>query len=361
MLPIPLMTTTADGAVLDANGAAAELLGMGAGELRRTPVFDLMAGEAERSGRSLLGLASRGDAVEGTLTIRSRGGADVICQVTLVPGSRPAQPCGGRAECVRWLLRPMPADVVGEAPIHETYLAAVTALCGIGVTDGELRGLLRRVAELAGDGVPGADAASVVVGNPAEPELVATSSTLAQGGDGAQHLAASGPTFAAYRTGRVVGTRDLFGDPGFVALARSASAEARSCLALPVPLEDGGTGAVLTLYARRRGSLAAGTTTEAARPFVTAVGALIRDARLVAGMVAEREQLHEALRYRSVIERAKGMIMMSRDCDADAAFSVLVRMSNAANRKLRDIAEEFVTTGRPPAGREAPARPVTPS
>ena len=235
------------------------------------------------------------------------------------------------------------------------FRRAVTGLGALAVADGDLRTLLRRVAELACEGVPGVDAASVAVGDPAEPELLATSSSLAQSGDGVQYLTGGGPTFDAYRSGRVAVTGDLCGDPRYPALARSAPGDVRSAVALPVPDPgaDGGAVGVVTLYARGRDALDAPGTAEAAAPFVAAAGALVRDARLVAALVAERDQLQDGLRHRAPIEQAKGMIMATRGCGPDEAFRVLVRLSNVANRKLRDVAREYVEGGGPPPPSDA--------
>jgi hypothetical protein len=255
------------------------------------------------------------------------------------------------------------------------FRRAVTDLCGLGVAGGDLRTLLRRVAELASDGIPGVDAASVVVGDPAEPQLLATSSTLAQSGDGLQHLAGGGPTFEAFRSGQVAATGDLRGGTRHGALLRGGPADVRSCVALPVAVAGGTSGdtsgdtsdtapghtarhtaGVVTLYARGREALDAQATGEAAGPFVAAAGALVRDAHVFAGLVAERDQLQEGLRYRAPIEQAKGMIMATRGCDPDEAFRVLVRLSNVANRKLRDVAQDYVANGGPPPGRAGGTR-----
>ena len=48
------------------------------------------------------------------------------------------------------------------------------------------------------------------------------------------------------------------------------------------------------------------------------------------------------MRSRAVIEQAKGILMAVHRCDPDEAFRHLVRMSQSANRKLRDVAEETV-------------------
>jgi AmiR/NasT family two-component response regulator len=58
------------------------------------------------------------------------------------------------------------------------------------------------------------------------------------------------------------------------------------------------------------------------------------------GQVAE--QLQVAMQSRAVIEQAKGILMGQRRCSAEEAFNALVLLSQAANRKLRDVAQELV-------------------
>jgi hypothetical protein len=55
----------------------------------------------------------------------------------------------------------------------------------------------------------------------------------------------------------------------------------------------------------------------------------------------EVDQLRIALESRAVIEQAKGIVMATVRCDADAAFALLVEQSQHENRKLRDIAREL--------------------
>ena len=63
--------------------------------------------------------------------------------------------------------------------------------------------------------------------------------------------------------------------------------------------------------------------------------------------IAERELagLKTAMKTRAVIEQAKGMVMLTLKIDADAAFDVLVRRSQASHRKLVEVAKEVVATG----------------
>jgi AmiR/NasT family two-component response regulator len=62
-------------------------------------------------------------------------------------------------------------------------------------------------------------------------------------------------------------------------------------------------------------------------------------------MNSDREliaQLEEAVEHRTVIGKALGILMERFDLDDDDAFNYLARCSQEQNRKLYDIAIEFV-------------------
>jgi hypothetical protein len=77
-----------------------------------------------------------------------------------------------------------------------------------------------------------------------------------------------------------------------------------------------------------------------------------------ADALARVEQLTRALATRTTIARAQGMLMERYDLDEDAAFQVLVRISQNTNEKLHAIAGRLVAgeqvDGLPPQ----PRRPV---
>jgi AmiR/NasT family two-component response regulator len=62
---------------------------------------------------------------------------------------------------------------------------------------------------------------------------------------------------------------------------------------------------------------------------------------------AEQSNRHliEALSTRTVIGQATGIIMERYKLGPDAAFAVLLRTSSESNRKVREIAEQLVSTG----------------
>ena len=61
-------------------------------------------------------------------------------------------------------------------------------------------------------------------------------------------------------------------------------------------------------------------------------------------------QMQEAMRSRTVIDMAKGILMAQNRCGPDEAFTMLSRASQRSNRKLRDLAASIVGTvsGMPP-------------
>ena len=46
-----------------------------------------------------------------------------------------------------------------------------------------------------------------------------------------------------------------------------------------------------------------------------------------------------------MIERAKGMLMVSRRCDEDVAFQIMVAVSQRQRRRVREVAAEVVLSG----------------
>lgn len=78
--------------------------------------------------------------------------------------------------------------------------------------------------------------------------------------------------------------------------------------------------------------------------------------RLFSDLVAEVDQLREALTSRATIEQAKGILMLRNRCTAQEAFAMLSQRSQQRNVKLRDVAAELVAIAtRVGASNEHPA------
>jgi hypothetical protein len=81
-----------------------------------------------------------------------------------------------------------------------------------------------------------------------------------------------------------------------------------------------------------------------------------RDALLQAR--EEIETLKEALRTRTIIGQATGMLMRELNLSADAAFAHLVELSSHSNVKIRDIATRMVDEANAQANTRAETRTV---
>ncbi len=73
-------------------------------------------------------------------------------------------------------------------------------------------------------------------------------------------------------------------------------------------------------------------------------------AEALAASEVEVAQLHAAMKSRTVIGQATGMLMLLLDISDEQAFACLRRVSMHENRKLIDVAEEIVRDRGLPGG-----------
>ncbi|WP_420036608.1 ANTAR domain-containing response regulator [Streptomyces sp. cg28] len=164
------------------------------------------------------------------------------------------------------------------------------------------------------------------------PDLTALVSVQLRSGDG--------PIPVAEESGTPVDATDLLRDrrwPRYRAVALDSGV--RSSVTLPFRSAD--LTVTLSLYSFRVGALV-----DAPHGPVRALGDLaatcmVRD-RSYRAALAELDQLGAALRSRPVVDQACGIVMHVLGCDADTAFAVLRRVSQATNRKLTEVASAVV-------------------
>ncbi|SDY84798.1 GAF domain-containing protein [Geodermatophilus africanus] len=93
------------------------------------------------------------------------------------------------------------------------------------------------------------------------------------------------------------------------------------------------------------------TTRELAAAFASYAAVALANADLYTSTANLAANPQRALDSRAVIDQAKGILMRQHRISPDAAFDLLVQLSNTANRKLREIAQDVVdeTQRTPPA------------
>jgi GAF domain-containing protein len=221
-------------------------------------------------------------------------------------------------------------------------VAAYAELSKIVLNEQPLGVVLRRIAELAAEIVPGADDVSVTLIERDRARSVAFTGALAVALDERQYELGFGPCMAAAATGQLVQIENTAADGTYPEFSRLAHRRGiRQILSVGMPTQQSTTGA-LNVYGAGTG----GPFDQVARDITTAFAGYaaiaLLNAALYAGAIDEVAQMHQALASRAGIEQAKGILMRDRRCTADEAFNILREMSARSNRKLRDVARTII-------------------
>ncbi|QFZ21598.1 GAF and ANTAR domain-containing protein [Saccharothrix syringae] len=189
--------------------------------------------------------------------------------------------------------------------------------------------------------IPGAEHAGIImVLGKREVSTVAMTDELPGKVDQVQYDTGQGPCLAALYLNKTVSVPDLGNESRWPAFAaRAAAMDVGSMLSFQLFVENDDLGA-LNLYAPRPHSFDEDS---------LHVGLLFASHAAVALAEAQqRESLVQAMHTRDLIGQAKGILMERHKLTADQAFSVLVRVSQQSNTKLRDLAERLALTGELP-------------
>ncbi len=203
--------------------------------------------------------------------------------------------------------------------------------------DEVLRAVCQQIVRL----VPGADLASVTLDRGGRPSTVASTDPRATRLERRQYAAGDGPCLTAARTQELIrGTTptDATRWPDFADEAGVVGV--RSFLAAPLAVDDRLTGALNLFGSRPHGFRDADVTV--LELYTTVASSIVRSTSRYSRAVDLIGQLDRALRTRAVIEQAKGILMATHRVGEDAAFRMLVDRSQADNKKLHLVAEEFV-------------------
>lgn len=194
--------------------------------------------------------------------------------------------------------------------------------------------------DVAHDAMPGGPELSLTIRPPdgSGPSTRAATSKRARALDEWQYEHGEGPCVRADATLEACAANDLTEDgifPGFAPVALEHGV--RSVASFPLLVRDERSVGSLNLFFDAPGCVG---------PEVISRGGQLAStfAPMLANFLTHRraveltDQLEEALQGRSVIERAKGLLMERLSIDADRAFELLSTQSQHENRKVRDVA-----------------------
>ena len=197
---------------------------------------------------------------------------------------------------------------------------------------------MQRAVTVATQIVPGCDAAGVCVVHRGERiDTHATSDDSLRAVDELQHALDEGPCLDALRRDQTVVSDDLAADDRWPTWGPQVIKQLgmHSCVSFRLYVTDKDLGA-LNLYGKEPSAFTAEDIEDGL--------ALAAHVGVALAAALEVEHLEKALSGRTVIGQATGILMERFDLEPDRAFSVLSRMSQQKNVKLRQLAEQIVTT-----------------
>lgn len=208
--------------------------------------------------------------------------------------------------------------------------------------DSGMQQTLQAVVQFAKRRVPGTDEAAITLIRRGNAGTVASTGGMADVLDELQYEAGYGPCLDAGRSNEILHISDAATEarwPRYLPPARENGLA--SSLSLPIPVENYLFGA-LNLYSRTPDAF----NTESVQlgdAMATHICAALSRVEMIFAYRSQVEQLRRAMRSRSVIEQAKGMIMAQRKCSAAQAFTELRTVSMNQNMKLAELAASIVS------------------
>ncbi len=214
-------------------------------------------------------------------------------------------------------------------------------LARVTLADHTLDTVMDKVAALTKRTVPGAAEVSVTFVQGEQAATRAYTGPLALHLDERQYDKGYGPCLASIAGAEPVHIQDMATEtrwPDFAAEAQQHGAG--SSLSIPVPVQRE-VAAALNIYSTDPNAFD-NEAVELASTFAAYAGVALANMHLYQAQGQVAEQLQAAMASRAVIEQAKGILMGQRGCDAEEAFSRLVKLSQDTNRKVRDVAQALV-------------------
>jgi GAF domain-containing protein len=217
-------------------------------------------------------------------------------------------------------------------------------LARVVLVDRDLGDVLTDITRLARRAAPGFDAASITLIRADKAFTAGHDGQMALDADEMQYERGYGPCIDAGLAGQVFVIDDTATEQRWPDYCRAVAAHGiGSALSMPLPFQSTTIGA-LNCYAGMAGAI--GDEDRAlAEDVASWVALTLGNVDSVARTSEALNNLKIAMKSRAVIEQAKGILMERYKVTDDMAFTLLSHASQHHNIKLRDIADELVSTG----------------
>jgi transcriptional regulator with GAF, ATPase, and Fis domain len=178
---------------------------------------------------------------------------------------------------------------------------------------------------------------------PRRAATVASSSDRAQQMDEVQYQFDDGPCLTAARQEREIYVPDVEDLPADSKYRQAMEAQSiRTVLAVPIIL-PADTYSALNLYSGRQDAFHTDARRYAHR-FAAEAAKALGIASHIESLVDTGTDLRAAMENRTAIDTAIGIIMAQNKCSQDQAITILRRAASTRNIKLRDLAQDLITS-----------------
>lgn len=223
---------------------------------------------------------------------------------------------------------------------NEALTAYLNDLNRLVVSEEPVTAALDRVATLSSTFIEACDSCGVSLVEVDRVVTRAASNDRADRVDSIQYDTGVGPCLQAIADGKPVDVESFEGENRWPEFIDRAKAEGiRASYSVPLIVDEEIVGSInfysydrpFSADERRMGEL-----------FATQAAVALHNAKTVSGVRDLVGQLREAVESRDVIGQAKGILMARHSLSAEEAFDELRTRSQAANRKLREVAMSVV-------------------
>ncbi|WP_461172308.1 GAF and ANTAR domain-containing protein [Arthrobacter sp. Z1-9] len=181
-----------------------------------------------------------------------------------------------------------------------------------------------------------------------KPVTVACSNARARVMDELQYAYGDGPCLTAMRTGTTTFVPDVSREHRWPEFIRAVAKKGiQSILGVPLRLEGEST-AALNIYSSRPHGIT-GEDIARAELFGEQSAKTLRLELRLTRLQDAKDNLEAAMKNRTVIDVAVGVIMAQNRCSQDTAMTILRKASNSRNAKLRDVAAAVIASASPTA------------
>jgi len=222
-------------------------------------------------------------------------------------------------------------------------LGAFAELDLIRCTGADFEEFLTQITQVTKRAIPGVDEVSITLVGPSGTHMTTGTDALALVLDEWQFELGHGPGLAAAAANITVAVADMAGESRWPDWSeRTIEAGVHSSLSIGLPLRDNVAG-VLNVYFATPHAFDEDAVV-LAEIFAGYAAAAMANAHRNGDRTTLTQHLRASLDSRAVIERARGVIMGTRQCPADEAFAVLADISRRTQRSMGDVAADIVAS-----------------